>query len=301
VRRYRVMEPLEGESLEQALEGGARLAPREAVEVLTSVARVLAATHSWAVTHGCLGPSSVFRASGATKLIDFGLTKGRPTPADDLRAVGALGFALLNGQELEDGVPPASAGALPAPLDRLLRDLVAGHVASAGKAVEALEALGSALPVPAVQPPRRRPLFWVVGACAGLALFGAVSMLGLGGWPISPEPSAIDDVPRRDDAANEDEALDELFDEPTDQTPARPPAAKSPRKSRQVPSARALNEEISRLEMRLRKEVRSGADFDQGMFVLNKQRLQLAGSPTLDDRAEVARRLRAWRLNYLPR
>jgi hypothetical protein len=55
------------------------------------------------------------------------------------------------------------------------------------------------------------------------------------------------------------------------------------------------------LEMRLRKEVRPGDDFDQGMFVLNKQRLRLAGSPTPEDRAEVARQLRAWRLSYLKR
>ena len=66
-----------------------------------------------------------------------------------------------------------------------------------------------------------------------------------------------------------------------------------------MPSARVLMEEISRLEARLRKQARPGDDLDPALFVLNKQRLRLSGSPNELDRKDVARQLAGWRRSYL--
>lgn len=301
-RRYRMMEPLEGESLEAVLQRGARLAPQEAASVLALVANVLMTTHAWAVAHGCLGPSSVFLAGGAVKLIDFGLTRKPATPADDLRALGALGFALLTGQELEERAPPPATGAVPEPLHRLLRELMAGQVASARAALERLEPLRATL---AAGAPARsalvRRLAWLVALGAGIGLLATAAVLRPGAPPAESEPSVLDEAAWEDDVASADEPADEQLAEPADQAPRPQPTTRSLKPPRKVPSARALNEEISRLEMRLRREVRPGDDFDQGMFVLNKQRLRLTGAPTPEDRAEVARQLRAWRSNYLKR
>ncbi|MBS1153937.1 MAG: hypothetical protein H6Q89_5635 [Myxococcaceae bacterium] len=59
-------------------------------------------------------------------------------------------------------------------------------------------------------------------------------------------------------------------------------------------------EEISHLASRLR-QVGSGDDVDQALYVLNKQRLRLTGSPTEQDRKDVAQQLAGWRRSYLRR
>jgi hypothetical protein len=116
--------------------------------------------------------------------------------------------------------------------------------------------------------------------------------------------------------AAEDEGL--LLDEATDLEPdevrttdpaqvepaqpgPRPPSLTAPRRARPVPSASALMEETSRLESRFRQQVRPGDDIDQALYVLNKQRLRLSGSPTEQDRKDVARQLAGWRRSYLRR
>jgi hypothetical protein len=60
-------------------------------------------------------------------------------------------------------------------------------------------------------------------------------------------------------------------------------------------------EEISRLDSRFRQQVRPGDDIDGALYVLNKQRLRLSGSPTEQDRKDVARQLAGWRRSYLLR
>ena len=40
-------------------------------------------------------------------------------------------------------------------------------------------------------------------------------------------------------------------------------------------------------------------DMDAALFVLNKQRLRLTGSPTENDRRDVAKQLAGWKRSYL--
>ena len=110
-----------------------------------------------------------------------------------------------------------------------------------------------------------------------------------------------------EDADLLDDATDVAPDEPEVRTPEptqtepRPPSLTVPRRARPVPSAAALQEEISRLEFRFRKQLRPGDDIDAALYVLNKQRLRLSGSPTEQDRKDVARQLAGWRRSYVLR
>jgi eukaryotic-like serine/threonine-protein kinase len=72
---YAVMELLKGQSLREALEGGA-LPPRKAVEYARQIAAGLAAAHARGITHRDLKPENVFiTADGLVKILDFGLAK----------------------------------------------------------------------------------------------------------------------------------------------------------------------------------------------------------------------------------
>jgi serine/threonine protein kinase/Tfp pilus assembly protein PilF len=70
---YLVLELLQGQTLQQRLEGGT-LGVAEAVRVAVEVARGLAYAHGEGVVHRDLKPSNVFlTATGAVKLLDFGM------------------------------------------------------------------------------------------------------------------------------------------------------------------------------------------------------------------------------------
>ena len=307
-RRYRVMEPLDGESLEHALQRLGPLPPHEVAHVLALVAGVLESTHPWAVAHGCLEGSTVLRVGGAVKLIDFGLARQQATPAQDLKALGALGFRLRTGRDVEDAPPPPAESSVVDPLDRLLRDLWEGRVESARQARTELETLarvpeatlGAPRPAPPVRP-RSRAL-GVVGAGVAAALVGG---LAVAVWMGALGPGLPDVLGEDDEALAGDDAADEPGAEPGTEPPGEGGATRQPpraqRAAARVPSARALQEEISRLETRLRREVRPGDDFEQGLFVLNKQKLRLTGSPSVEDRRDVARQLRNWKRSYLKR
>lgn len=294
-RRYRVMEWLEGESLDQRR----RLSPQETLHVLDQVAVVLEASHAWAIVHGSLSPSSVFVHQGAVKVIDFGLARKKVTPQDDLKALGALGFTLLTGAELRDGPPPLVGPTIPAPLHELLLDLMGERQANATAVRKTIPSVTEKLnvrPVPA-QPKRSR---LAIGTVIAVVLSAAAAAFVF--WPANvPEPVAeVPAVPEDVEAevANLDEPSEPPPDEPV--KPGDPPPPLRPAKTaRPVPSAKALSELTSRLEGQLRKQARPGDDVEQALFVLNKQRLRLTGSPSLEDRKEVARQLAGWKRSYL--
>ncbi len=280
-RRWRVMERLGGESLEQVMQRGP-LAAREVVRVLNEVAGVLQASHAWAITHGLLGPSSVWLVDGGVKVIDFGLMKAAAREVD-LQALGALGFALLAGREIE-GAPPAVG---PEPLDRLLRDLHEKRVVDATVAKRELEQMLITAPT---KPARRSGLPFVLAVLA--------IAVGAGAFFLSRDEVVVAEP------AVADVSIDEELIEP-EEAPVVPdavatrPVPRVVKQPRPVPSAQTLQELTSKLEAQLRKKARPGDDLDQALFVLNKQRLRLTGNPSEAERREVARQLAGWRRSYL--
>ncbi|GMU59550.1 MAG: hypothetical protein AMXMBFR34_13130 [Myxococcaceae bacterium] len=317
-RRYRIFARLDGESLAQVLDRRGKLSAEETALLLARIAKVLEAAHAWGIAHGCLGPSSVFVVGEGVKVIDFGLSKQPATPEGDLKALGALGFALLTGQELDDKAPPPLGQGIPELLDRLLRELWEKRLGDATGARRELEGLkgqlgevGSpALPVPVSQPPKRRG--WALVVTLGVVLLGGG---GLGAWwwlgQAEPVNAENDDNYDFEAAAEEEaEAAEEASVEPPgaeqpgtpETTPSKPrPIIRRSKPVRSVPSAKALSDEIGRLEAKLRKQTRPGDDVDQALFMLNKQRLRLTGDPSVEDRRDVARQLAGWRRSYLRR
>lgn len=309
-RRYRVMPPIDGESLEHAAHLQQGLPAREVVEVLAELALVLEAAHAWAIPHGGLDASCVFRSGGAVRVIDFGLRKG--TPADhDLQALGAMGFSLLLGKPLE-GAPPPVGARVPAALHRVLLELLENRFASATTVHRDLRELASSLgesaskaalvPVaPPTQRTSRAPL--IIGAVVVLLFAGGAALFLSNDQPaVEPEPLEFVEP-----TAEESEPLNPVVEpsltpEPTQvPTPTPTPTPTKPKvvPSKVVPTAQALQELTAKFEAQLIKKVRRGDERDQALFVLNKLRLRLTGSPSEADRREVARQLAEWRHSYL--
>lgn len=327
-RRFRVLERLDGESLEQRVLRGGPMTATEAAARLGQLAEVLQAAHAWALPHGSLGPSTVFFLEGGVKVIDFGLAKARATVEADLHALGALGFMLVSGQELAERPPASRTPGVPEPLDRLLRDLFENRVADATAARRAFARVSTLLekpaavtsppepspsPVePAPAPRRSRALVLVL---AGVAVAGALAVT-VGWWssstslppepatpptpPTQPPQAAPLEAPLQPDEGEELE-LDEAGALEPEPAGPRPSTAPAHRRSRAAPTAGALMQEIGRLESGLRRQMRPGDDYDQAFYVLNKQRLRLTGAPSEKDRRDVAAQLAAWRHSYLRR
>ena len=294
-RRYRVMENLEGESLDQVVRRRGRLPPAETSKVLDQVAVVLEAAHAWGIVHGNLGASSVFVVGAEVKLLDFGLANRPVTPQADLAALGALGFTLLSGRELRDGAPPALSSGIPELFDRFLRELIEQRIKNATEVRKELTALFLDAPViPPTRPKRSRVVPLVAFAGVVTAAIGAALFF----WP--PEPAAPVEVLA---PVPEEEADVLVQDEPPETQPTEPGQPRLtptvPRAPKGVPTAQALYEQSTRLEGLLRKRARPGDDIQQALFVLNKLRLRLSGSPSVEDRKEVAHQLAGWRRSYL--
>jgi serine/threonine-protein kinase len=342
-RRYRVFERLDGVSLAELVERRGRLGPEEVSVLVARVAGVLEAAHAWGIAHGCLDLSNVFVVGSAVKVIDFGLAKQPATAEGDLKALGALGFALLTGEELVDRAPPPLDGSIPELLDRLLRELLEKRLSNATEARKEFEALQGLLDAPAGRESAgpltqqtavdARPMGEAARGRAATAapkatarrrtmaaiVAGVVLVVGggLGAWSWLGSSSG-DEAAENDDeydfeAAAAEEAEQAAGGEqssagprlpeqrgPPEASPDSPrPHSKRAKSVRSVPSVKALSDEIGRLEARLRKEARPGEDLSQALFMLNKQRLRLTGSPTVADRQDVARQLAGWRRSYL--
>lgn len=304
-RRYRVMEPLEGESLEQELQRRGKFEPKDAVLVLQELSSVLQASHAWMIPHGGLGLTSVLRVGGSLKVIDFGIVHG-VKPEVDLQSLGALGFALLTGKELEGAPPPLGSG-IPEWVDRLFRELFENRVPDATTAKRELgellttSSLQPALKSTEVKQKKSRAPLAVVAVLVVLAAVGGV--LALGGVESeapAPEPDVLDEVDEIPEPGEpEPAAVTPTEVQPTPGEPTKVPSTGVRKTPRAVPSAQALMEEISRLEGRLMKKTKPGDDIDQAMFVLNKQRLRLTGNVSEADRRDVAKQLSGWKRSYL--
>lgn len=306
-RRYRVLERLEGVSLEESLLDRGTRSPIEVAQLLGRVTEVVQTLHAWTLPHGNVRASSVFVNGERVKLIDFSLANQPASLEADLSALGALGLVLLTGDE--QAAPPP-AGSVPQALEQLLSDLRSHRVKDATAARRAFartssllagESASASSPVvdeapsaPVAAPPRRRVGLVMAGVVV-TALAGAGVVMALRGPSLGAED---------DDALTLDEALVELEPLPTVDVPADPtrPAPVRPRpvkRTASIPSAAALMAEITRLESKFLTRPRG--DAEQAMYVLNKQRLRLTGTPTERDRKDVARQLAAWRRSYLVR
>lgn len=303
-RYYRVMDWLDGESLDQRLQKHGKLPAPEALKRLEQVAEVLEAAHAWAIPHGSIGPSSVFVVGDAVKVIDFGIARAAPTAEDDQRALGALGFSLLMGKELEGAPPPASA-AIDDAIDRLLRELFEKRLANMSEARKELRALLGGVENTARATPKP-----VSGARRSAIVPVVVALLILGGtgggfaWWYGAQGQPADEPLAGEEDLLDDEALDEPEEvEPTGapQPVATPrPTSSFPRPQKPPPSAAALQDQIRKLESALRDQTKPGDDIDQALFVLNKQRLRLTGNDvSLADRKDVAHQLVGWKRSYL--
>jgi eukaryotic-like serine/threonine-protein kinase len=94
---FMVLEHLQGSPLTQLLQGGRKLPPAQAVELMVPVVRALTVAHAHNVVHRDLKPDNIFVTdSGTVKVLDFGIAK------------------LAHGGD-EEGVPSAlGSGARPA-------------------------------------------------------------------------------------------------------------------------------------------------------------------------------------------
>ena len=76
------MEYVEGETLRQRL-STTRLSIREALDIAIQVAAALSAAHAAGIVHRDIKPENVMlRPDGFVKVLDFGLAKLAPRPAD---------------------------------------------------------------------------------------------------------------------------------------------------------------------------------------------------------------------------
>lgn len=178
---YIVMDHLEGESLEQALERRGRLPLAEVVEIVEQAASALQAAHDAGVIHRDLKPDNIFLATDqeagslgySVKIVDFGIAK---IAHEQVREVATTQAGTLLGTPFYMS-PEALAGFAPV---TALSDIWAlgacAFAAACGVSPFSGDTLGDVvlrvcsmpLPVPSVANPRLPRAFdaWFARACA---------------------------------------------------------------------------------------------------------------------------------------
>ena len=251
-----VMERLSGWTLADELTGGP-LPEVRVRSILNDVLSALTAAHAAGILHRDIKPANIlFTTSGDVKVADFGIAKsagaaatmtgqilgtmaylsadrlaGRPaTVADDLYAVGVVGYEALSGhkpfpQESLPALARAIAEDAPPPLALLRPDVEPGLAATIDRAMarepqwrfpdaEAMRAaltgapqpisvrpptrvLAAPLPPPTtmavvapVQPSRTRKLLVLAAVLAAIALAAVLVLFESGSPPSSPKPAS---------------------------------------------------------------------------------------------------------------
>ncbi len=116
---YVIREWVEGQDLTALLAGGP-LEPAEAVDLAVQGAEALVELHAAGAVHGALHPgNALVTADGRLRLTDSGvsavLRDGAPGPADDVRALGTLLYAMLTARWPEDTLDQPARGLPGAP------------------------------------------------------------------------------------------------------------------------------------------------------------------------------------------
>jgi serine/threonine protein kinase len=122
-----------GETLASRIRRGS-LGAIETLDLLIELADALAETHALGIAHGKLTAKNIYFAAGGMReqieILGFGLAglsssvSEQPTPQDDLRALGRVGYLCLAGPEAESADPPIKVLEKQPHLSKEVRDLV---------------------------------------------------------------------------------------------------------------------------------------------------------------------------------
>jgi len=188
---YTVMEWSE-DRLSSALENGP-LSEAEARDLLAAALDALRYLHAQGLVHGSLDVTHVVAVGNVIKLATEDLREpdsGEFTPANDVRALGALLYGALTGNDFVDG---ADLGALAEPFAQIIRNTVKADPADRWKIAEILNALQPVAQVVPETPPAESRLsadLPVAGAEQPLPPPSLVRRAGppkppLWAWPVS--------------------------------------------------------------------------------------------------------------------
>ena len=152
-RAWAVEVLIEAPSVAQRIRNRGVLSVREAIAALRAIARALVALHRRGVVHGGIHATRVHLHADGDARLRTG--SGEGTTADDLHALGVLGWVMLTGAP-PTGASPSWRAGVPKELRDLLEQLVRRNRTRLLRAEEVLAALDA---FPATQPSPLNALF----------------------------------------------------------------------------------------------------------------------------------------------